>query len=37
MRFALRVADIRNYAKSNNGAEPSGEYFNLAGYSFYHI
>ena len=29
-RFALRMAEHRNYAKSNNVAESSGEHFNLA-------
>ena len=36
-RFALRMAEHRNYAKSNNVAEPSGEHFNLAWHSFHHI
>ena len=36
-RFAQRMAEHRNYAKSNNVAEPSGEHFNLPGHSFHHI
>ena len=31
------MAEHRNYAKSNNVAEPSGEHFNLAWHSFHHI
>ena len=36
-RFALRLAEHRDYAKSNKVEEPSGLHFNLPGHSFHHL
>ena len=36
-KFAKRMAEHRDYAKSGKVVEPSGLHFNLAGHSFHHI